>query len=104
MIVYEVNIEVDVAVLDEYRTWLDAHVAEIVALTGFVGATLLDVREPAPASHRHALCVQYRLHDAAALESYLREHAPRLRAEGTARFSGRFTATRRVLVEAGTTG
>jgi hypothetical protein len=43
--------------------------------------------------------VQYRLIDAAALEAYLRDHAPRLRADGVARFGERFRAQRRVLRE-----
>lgn len=98
MIVYEVNIDVDNAVAGEFRTWLDAHVAEIVALPGFTGALMFEVREPAPAAQRLAFCVQYRLLDAAALESYLREHAPRLRGDGIARFPGRFTATRRIMI------
>jgi hypothetical protein len=38
------------------------------------------------------------LRDRAALDDYLREHAPRMRAEGIARFGDRFRAERRVLV------
>jgi hypothetical protein len=101
MIVYEVNLEVDAAVVGEFRIWLDGHVAQILALPGFTDAALFEVREPAPAPHRHALCVQYRLRDPAALESYLRDHAPRLRADGATRFPGKFTATRRVMLETG---
>ena len=71
------------------------HVAEILALPGFTGARILEVLEPAPPSRRIALCVQYTLADAAALDGYLREHAPRLRAEGVARFGDRFRAQRR---------
>jgi len=97
-LIYEVNIEVDAAIEDDYRSWLRAHVAEILALPGFIDAQLFDVLEPPPADGRVALCVHYRLGDAAALEAYLREHAPRLRAEGVARFGGRFSAARRVLL------
>ena len=97
-LIYEVNIEVDAAIEDDYRSWLRAHVAEILALPGFIDAQLFDVLEPPPADGRVALCMHYRLDDAAALEAYLREHAPRLRAEGVARFGGRFSAARRVLL------
>ena len=97
MIVYEVNLflrrEVDAA----YRAWLDAHVREIVALDGFEGAEVFERREPAAAEGELALCTQYRLRDAAALDAYLREHAPRLRADGVARFGEAFRAERRVL-------
>ena len=101
MIVYEVNLEIDAGIAAEYRDWLDAHVAEILALPGFTGARIFDVLEPAPPSRRIALCVQYTLADATALDVYLREHAPRLRAEGVARFGDSFRAQRRILRETG---
>ena len=100
MIVYEVNLEIDAGIAGEYRAWLDAHVAEILALPGFTGARIFEVLEPAPPSARIALCVQYAVVDAAALDGYLREHAPRLRAEGVARFGDRFRAQRRILRDA----
>jgi len=97
VIVYEVNLFVRAAIAAEYRQWLDAHVREIVALPGFLGAEVFERREPAPAEGELALCTQYRLRDAAALDDYLREHAPRLRADGIARFGDGFRAERRVL-------
>lgn len=96
-VIYEVNLDLDAAIADEYRVWLREHIAQICALPGFLGADLHAVTDPAPAPGRSALSVRYRLRDAAALDDYLREHAPRLRAEGTARFGGRFNASRRVL-------
>ena len=95
--VYEVNLEVEAAIADDYRDWLRGHVAEILALPGFLGAGISEVLDPAPAEGFIGLCVQYRLADEAALAAYLCDHAPRLRAEGEARFGGRFRARRRVL-------
>lgn len=96
-VVYEVNIDLDAAIRPEYLAWLEAHVAEICALPGFVGAQVLEVTDPAPAPGRAGLCVQYRLTGPDALGRYLADHAPRLRAEGVERFGSRFTASRRVL-------
>jgi hypothetical protein len=96
-IVYEVNVDLDAAIELDYRAWLDAHVREILALPGFTGARIFDVVEPQPDTGRVALCVQYALRDAAALDAYLRDHAPRLRADGVARFGDGFRAHRRVL-------
>lgn len=96
-VVYEVNVDLDAAIERDYRTWLDAHVREILTLPGFTGARILGVIEPRPDDGRVALCVQYALRDAAALDAYLRDHAPRLRADGIARFGERFRAQRRVL-------
>lgn len=96
-VLYEVNIEVDASAHEEYRSWLRDHIAEILALPGFTGAKVFEVLDPPASAGRIALCVQYALKDQAALDDYLREHAPRLRADGMARFGGRFQASRRVL-------
>lgn len=96
-VIYEVNIEVDAAAHDDYRAWLHDHIAEILALPGFTGAKLFEVLEPPPSAGRVGLCVQYALKSSQALDDYLRDHAPRLRADGMSRFGGRFQATRRVL-------
>jgi hypothetical protein len=95
-LVYEVNLEVAATIAPAYREWLQAHVREMTALPGFLGASLYEVGEP-HADGALSLCVQYRLRDAAALDAYLREHAPRMRADGVARFGDRFRATRRIL-------
>jgi hypothetical protein len=95
VILYEVRIEIDAVLADAYRTWLDAHVREIVALPGFAGAAVF--AEDATTTGRAGFCIHYRLVDRAALDRYLMEHAPRMRAEGTARFGDRFSARRRVL-------
>lgn len=96
-VIYEVNIDLDAAIREEYVAWLEAHVAEILALPGFTGAWVLEVTDPPAAPGRASLCVQYRLAGPEALGVYLAEHAPRLRADGISRFGDRFQATRRVL-------
>jgi quinol monooxygenase YgiN len=97
MIVYEVNIAVDTAIADAYRSWLQSHVAEMLALPGFTGAEVFEVVVSPPDPAQQSLCVHYRLRDQAALDDYLREHAARMRADGVSRFGDRFRATRRVL-------
>lgn len=96
-VLYEVDVELDAAIRADYVAWLAAHVAEICALPGFIGASVYEVVDPPPAPGRARLCTHYRLTDRAALDAYLRDHAPRLRADGIARFGGRFRASRRVL-------
>ena len=94
MIVYEVRIEVEPAIADAYHDWLVPHVHEIIAIPGFTGAELF--REDGDGAHP-VFTVRYHLETRRALEAYLREHAPRLRAEGEANFGGRFRASRRVM-------
>ncbi|MDX2088603.1 MAG: DUF4286 family protein [Kofleriaceae bacterium] len=97
-VIYEVNLDIDAAVADAYRAWLTVHIDELLTLPGFLEATCFDVRDPAPSAGRVALCVQYQLRDRAALDDYLRDHAPRMRADGLQRFGDAFRATRRILV------
>lgn len=94
---YEVTLQVEQAIADDYLAWLRGHVAEMLALPGFLDASVSVVREPAPAAGTVAYCCLYRLRDADALAAYLDQHAPRMRAAGLARFGSRFTASRRIL-------
>jgi quinol monooxygenase YgiN len=94
MIVYEVRAAVDADVAEAYRAWLDPHIREILAIPGFTHAELLVEDDDAG---RTVLTVRYHLESRSALEAYLRDHAPRLRADGMARFGGKFTASRRVM-------
>ena len=95
-VVYEVSADVDAAIREDYLRWLGPHVAEILALPGFTRADVFEVVDPAsPDTLR--VCMHYHLVDEAALQAYLREHAPRLRADGIARFGERIRAQRRVM-------
>lgn len=96
-LVYEVNLFVRHEIEKEYRAWLLEHIAEILALPGFVAAQSFDVLQDSDADSA-AICVQYHLDSKESLDNYLEQHAPRLRADGFARFGNRFSANRRVLV------
>lgn len=96
-VVYEVNIAIDPEIEAGYRVWLQVHMRELLALPGFIGARVFDVLDPVDAAGWVGLCTQYTLTDDAALGTYLREHAPRMRADGVTRFGDRVRATRRVL-------
>ncbi|MFO1507649.1 MAG: DUF4286 family protein [Lysobacterales bacterium] len=97
MIVYEVELTIDVQIAQEYRRWLDRHVRDMLALPGFTGAELWERIDPPPPAERVVLVAQYRLADRISFDRYLAEHAPRMREEGLRRFGGRFEATRRLL-------
>ncbi len=45
-IVYEVNVEVETEIAAAYRAWLHDHIAEILALPGFVDASAFEVLDP----------------------------------------------------------
>jgi hypothetical protein len=94
-VTYEVNLVPDPGIEDEFDDWLDAHVVEVLSLPGFLTAVVR--RSEDPASGRIQRTVQYELRDRAALDAYLRDHAPDMRRRGIDRFGERFRATRRVL-------
>lgn len=96
-ITYEVTLEPDPAILGEFEAWLEYHVDDVIALPGFMGATIHKGENPETGAALRI--VRYELENAAALDRYLREDAPRMRAEGTSRFGDRFRATRRIVHE-----
>ncbi len=91
MILYEVEIELDPAIEEAWLEWIPDHIARLLRLPGFLAAELHRAQQEAPPRYR----VSYRLADARALADYLAQHAAALRAEGEARFAGRFRAERR---------
>jgi antibiotic biosynthesis monooxygenase (ABM) superfamily enzyme len=95
-VIYEVTLHARAEIADAYLAWLREHVVAMLGLPGFEGAELhaLD----AGSADERGWCVRYRLGDRAALDAYLRDHAPRMRAEGIARFGDAFRAERRILV------
>jgi hypothetical protein len=94
-VIYEVNLEADAGIEAAFDTWLRDHIADMLQLPGFRSAEILGDSAPTPGRIRRT--VQYRLADQASLDQYLREHAPRMRAQGVARFGEQYSADRRVL-------
>ena len=94
-VIYEVNLEADADIAGPFDTWLRDHIADMLQFEGFRSAEILD--DPSAPAGRVRRIVQYRLRDQAALDDYLANHAPEMRAQGVARFGDRFSASRRVL-------
>lgn len=96
-ITYEVTLEPDPEILREFEAWLEYHLDDMIALPGFLGATIHKGVNPETGAALR-IC-RYELENQAALDRYLREDAARMRAEGTSRFGDRFRATRRIVHE-----
>lgn len=97
MIAYVVELEMDIALRDEYLAWLDGHVDEMLALPGFTGAEIFIRSEPPPPAGRFIVQAHYRLRDRAAWDDYLAHHAARMREAGLARFGEGVHAARTIL-------
>ncbi|MEL7448142.1 MAG: DUF4286 family protein [Pseudomonadota bacterium] len=119
-VVYEVNLEYRGEDGAGFDAWLEHHVEEMLAIDGFVGATISNPganpgansggnpgagsgaspegeAQPFASVQR---TVQYRLDNQASLDDYLERHAARMRADGQARYGEALSATRRVLTGA----
>jgi len=95
-IVYEVSLEFDLGIERQFDTWLRDHVADLLALPGFLSAEIL-VSPDSGSTGTGRRTVMYRLRDEAALEEYLRSHAAQMRAQSVARFGDRLRIERRTL-------
>lgn len=97
MVIYEVNITVAAEAAHDYRIWLEQHVLDLLVLPGFIAAEISEIEDPRPADGATGFVVHYKLQTHAALDSYLRDFAPQVRARGEERFPGQFQISRRVL-------
>lgn len=90
--IYELKIEVDAEIHSPYAAWLATHVAEVVKAGGFSSAAVFkDSENPL------VWIVHYHASASAVIDSYLKDHAPRLRADGLQRFGDRARVERRIL-------
>jgi hypothetical protein len=96
-VTYEVALEPDPEILGDFEAWLEYHMDDMLALPGFTGASVHKAEDPETGAQLRV--VRYELEDRAALERYFEEFAPRMRAEGLAKFGHRFRATRRIVLE-----
>lgn len=80
MIAYTVRIHVPAALEGEWRAWIDGHVREVIAAGALAAEVVrLDGADP-------VFEARYRFAGRDTFAAYERDHAPRLRAEGLARF------------------
>lgn len=93
--VYEVRVEVEPSIAEEYFLWLKRHMADLVQAAGFEKAVLFSPDEPTP--DKRVWVVQYLAPNRESLENYLTHLAHKFRADGLERFGNRFQATRQIL-------
>ena len=94
---YEVDVEVDEAIFDEYLPWLEAHVQKILAIPGFQRANLSEKKTLKPG--RRNVVVVYELRSMDCLNRYIEDHAVKLREEAIERFGEKIKIMRRIFPE-----
>ena len=90
---YEVNIEVQKDIYEEYMAWLQAHIQKMLAIPGFEKADLSEKN----ARGKYQLVVLYQLASKDHLDQYFENHAPLMRQEAFTRFGEKVKIERRIL-------
>ena len=99
-VIYEVTLDADGGIREQFDAWLTKHVREMLQLPGFVAAKVLQPETQEIPADRDApirRVVQYTLADRSALDNYLQEHAAGMRAEGVKLFGERVRSSRQIL-------
>ena len=93
MILYNVTINVDLSVHDQWLKWMQTkHINDVLATGKFTSARMVKVLVEEQGSVTYS--IQYTTESKEKLERYYQEDAPRLRQEGLALFADKMLAFR----------
>ncbi len=93
MFIYNVTVNVDNSIHDEWLIWIKEHIPQVLGTGKFDKATLTKVLvEEEMGGHTYS--IQYRSYSREALDAYYREDAEKLRQEGSKRFADKSLAFR----------
>lgn len=96
MYIYNVTVNIDNAVHDDWLQWMKSvHIPDVLATGIFLDNRLCQVMVEEEQGITYS--IQYRLRNLEDLERYQQEHAPRLQAEHGARYRDKFVAFRTIL-------
>lgn len=93
MIIYNVTINVDESIHDEWLIWIKEHIPKVLATGKFTEAKLTKVLVEEDMGGT-TYSVQYRAKSREALDAYYREDAEKLRTEGLKKFADKMLAFR----------
>ena len=98
MIIYNVTVNIDDSVREDWIKWMkEIHIPDVMATGYFIENRFcrIMVEEEQGSSYS----IQYRCANIADLNEYQRDHAPRLQKEHRERYEGKFVAFRTLLEE-----
>lgn len=93
MYIYNVTINIDESVHEEWLAWIHQHIPAVLATGKFVSAKLTQVLVDEELGGR-TYSVQYRANSREDLDSYYRDHADALRTAGLKQFADKMVAFR----------
>jgi hypothetical protein len=96
MIIYNVTINIDAAIHEEWLTWMKAiHIPEVMATGYFIESKICKIIGDEETGINYA--IQYTAQTMEHYETYKANHAPALQQKVTARYPGKFVAFRTLL-------
>lgn len=96
MVVYNVTVSVDENVADDWLSWMrETHVPDVMATGHFKESRICRVHGEEEGGFTYA--ITYVAFSEEELNTYQEKHAPRLQAEHSERFKGKFAAFRTLL-------
>ena len=93
MYIYNVTINLDESIHDEWLIWIKEHIPQVLATGKFKDAKLTKVLVE-DTTEGHTYSIQYRSYSRAALDAYYKEDADKLRVEGLKKFGDKMLAFR----------
>ena len=98
MILYNVTINVDLEVHDEWLEWMkEVHIPDVMATGLFEESKIFRIHTGEDEENTYS--IQYFCKSIDDYETYQKEHAPRLQQEHSEKYKDKFTAFRTILEE-----
>lgn len=96
MIIYNVTINIDHEVHDEWLQWMkEVHIPDVMKTGLFLENKICRIHAEEEGGRSYS--IQYTLNSWSDFETYQQEHAPALQKDHTDRYNGRFAAFRTML-------
>lgn len=95
MIEYEVTIQIETDILDEYLVWLKGHIKEMLKIEGITDAKIFKVE----VLGEKVICIRYLFDSKTSLDNYLLHIAPSMQNQVSENLKGKYKISRRVLIE-----
>lgn len=100
MVLYEVNLEVDINIFNDYITWLKNHLNEMLTIDGFKTAKIftdISYKNDITAHNCKMLVVLYEVESEDKVNNYFNNQAPKMRQQTIDTFGDKVKVSRRVL-------
>lgn len=95
MYIYEVNLKVSPAIIDEFELWLKIHIDEMLKLPCFHKAELYSVKNETDMDILYSC--HYHYNKTQDMDDYIHKYSEQMRGDGLNKFGNKFSVQRREL-------